>query len=444
MKKKIYIFLKYFATFLLMLMIFNLCLYVVCLIPSSKVEENIKESSYILKKQGASFQLSKIFNVVNNNRTDSVILNESYSIDNEHPYISYMKARKDYKKGLTIKEIEDINGEGVTINYIDGKEVIGMNYDYVGELGDLIDGKLKTSLNYGKYWHGYLVLYRPLLVLLNITQIRTLMLIIFIGLYTYFIYLLNKRFGKNIAWIFGISLICTGFFSASFSLESSPIFLTMMISAIILLKRIDKIKDFSLYIFVVACIANFVDYLTVPLITLGVLCSIYLLKIMEDGKDWKYCTKFLISNTLVWIAGYACTWLSKWILYDLSINKTESMIKVGFTQAFYRMTRNNEHTPREVSYINTIIKILSNSSLYIVLSLWVLMGINKFKITIKKFNPQVVPFLLVSLLPIGWYFTLANHTMMHAYFTYRHVLVFMLGILLAFNQLFFGKEKKDF
>ena len=253
-------------------------------------------------------------------------------------------------------------------------------------------------------------------------------------------FLLNKRFHKNVAIIFGLSLLCSGYFSVSFSLESSPVFLTMMISSIILLKRIDKIKDFSLYLFIIACIANFVDYLTVPLITLGMLCCLYILKLLENGKDWKYCARFLIFHSIVWITGYACTWVSKWILYDLTIESFESMLNIGFTQSFYRMTRDNDYALGETNYFNTIYKILSNSSFFILISLWIMMAINKFKINIEKFNKNAIPFLLLSLLPVGWYIVLANHTMLHAYFTYRHSLVFMLGILLAINELLFQKN----
>ena len=72
-----------------------------------------------------------------------------------------------------------------------------------------------------------------------------------------------------------------------------------MISSIIYLKYIDKIKNFYMYIFIVGCITNYVDYLTVPLITLGMLCGLHLFKLSYEKKDWKECLKELIISSIL-------------------------------------------------------------------------------------------------------------------------------------------------
>lgn len=353
-----------------------------------------------------------------------------------------VKARKNYKMGLTKEELLDATGEGVTVNYdpIEDRETYNYTYDPVGELGDFLSEKIHSSINYGRYWHGYLILFRPLLLIFNILQIRKLLFFTYLLLFIYFTYLVKKRFGKDIAVILALSLIFSGYFSASYSLESSSIFLTMMISSIILLLRIDKIKNFSLYLFGVACITNFVDYLTVPLITLGMLSGLYLLKLMRDGKSWKYCLKFVIFNSIIWLLGYASTWFVKWLLYDITINDGESMIKVGLTQSLYRMRRVNETVSNGSYIIYTIIDIISKSSLYTIISLSLLLIVNKFNFSSKKFNRNALSFLFLALLPIVWYFALANHTVMHYYFTYRQSLLFIIGILLSFYEILFKKE----
>ena len=43
------------------------------------IENNVKESSKILREQGLFYDISKVFNVVINNYTDSIIINEAYS-----------------------------------------------------------------------------------------------------------------------------------------------------------------------------------------------------------------------------------------------------------------------------------------------------------------------------------------------------------------------------
>ena len=103
--------LRYLLAFVGILVTFNLLLTVTSLFPSSLIEDSIQESAEILMQEGNDYRLSEIFAVSNNNFTDSIILNAAYSIDNENPIYSYMVARKNYKKGLTIKELEDSKGE---------------------------------------------------------------------------------------------------------------------------------------------------------------------------------------------------------------------------------------------------------------------------------------------------------------------------------------------
>ena len=445
MKKKVLTILKYVCIFTALIIVFNILLYLVCSFSSNKLEKNARQSYDILREQGMFYVLSDMFYIINNNCTDTVIVNESYSVDKKTPYTSYMKARKNYKRGLTTHELEESTGEGVTVNYNEetDEEVVNYEYEPISEFGDFLNGKIHYSLNYARYWHGYLILYRPLLTQFNISQIRTLLLITYILLFIGFIYLVNKRFGKINAIIFGASLICTGYFSASYSLESSPIFLVTMISSIILLKRIDKIKNFSIYIFVVACVANFVDYLTVPLISLGIPIGLYLIKLLEEGKDYKYCLKFLIRNSIIWFLGYSCTWISKWILYDITIGGTESIIAVGFRQSFYRMERINYTVSDSDKYIfYTIINIIGKASLYSLITACIILKINKFKIINNNSNKKCIIFLLLAIYPVVWYFILANHTVMHNYFTYRQSLLFMLGILLAMNEFLFHQDEK--
>ena len=431
---------KYIFSFIIVILVFNIGLFLVCSFNSKLIKSNVKESSKVLSKQGLFYNLP-FLPVVNNNYTDSIIINESYSVDYKAPFTSYMKARRDYERGKIIKELEENNGEVTSITYNKTKEREVRSFNPVDELKDFLSGKLNYSINYGRYWHGYLILYRPLLIMFNISQIRMFMLVVFTILLGYFLYLLSKRFSKNIPIIYGISLLCSGYFTASYSLESTPIFLVMMISAIIFLKRIDKIKDVYLYIFLVGCMSNFFDFLTVPLITLGMLCSLYLLKLIEVKTDWKKCLSFLITASILWVLGYACTWMTKWVLYDLIISGLHSMIEIGFSQVFYRVQRVNNMTEEKASYIDVIINIIGKSSLYAIATAFILSIVNKFKLFINKSEKGAIAFAIIAFYPIVWYVVLANHTVMHSFFTYRQSFVYMLGVLLFINNQMFAENK---
>ncbi len=441
--KKLISILKYIGIFILVILIFNIGLFLACKFDSNKLENNVVESYKVLSREGATYRISRIFDIYNNNHTDAVIINETYSVDSKHPFLSYMKARKNYKKGLTKYELPESTGEGISVNYDyeTGDEIYEYDYDSIGELYDFLSGTIHYSVNYGRYWHGYLIIYRPLLLVCNITQIRAILHITFILLLLTFVFLVYKRFNISIALIYGLSILLCGYLTASYSLESSPVFLTMIISSIIYVKRIDKIKNSNLYIFIVGCVTNYFDYLTVPLITLGVLASLYMLKLIEDKKDWKYCLKSLIICSVLWAVGYAGTWIFKWIQYDLTIKDMNNMLKIGFVQSFYRMERNNTLVG-DTSIITRTIQIIGPASIYALITIFITMILNKFKTLSHNINKCAIPFLLIALYPIAWYIILANHTLIHFYFTYRHTIIYTLGICLFTYEQLFNSSKR--
>ena len=256
-------------------------------------------------------------------------------------------------------------------------------------------------------------------------------------------FLLRKQFGNIIALIFGLSLVFEGYFFVSYSLECAPIFLVMMISSIVLLKRIDKIQNFYFYIFILACITNFVDYLTVPLITLTIPLYIFILYKQQKNPemDKKEYFKILIKSVIVWGIGYATTWLTKWIVYDVIYN--QGLLKSAINQVAYRTQKSNVRTDKNVWQILTgfMINTLFNFLVIIIILYSLsLIGFNKYKIKINSisnvFKRTGLPILIIAIMPFVWYIVLANHTVLHGIFVYRHMLIFLIGVLLFIKNIF--------
>lgn len=231
---------KYFICFIIIICIFNLLLFLSSLFPSNLIEEKVKESSEILYEEGNTYKFFEFSKLYNNNYTDAIMINEAFSIDNKNPIYSYMSARKNYNRNITKETLQEPVGEL--------KSVGDEKYDPVGELKNFVEGNITTSISYARYWHGYLIGLRTLLLFFNISQIRILLLVVFILLFVYLVYLLKKELGIIIAFIIACSLILEGYFFVSYSLESAPIFIVMMVASIFLLNRIKKIKIF-IYIF---------------------------------------------------------------------------------------------------------------------------------------------------------------------------------------------------
>lgn len=426
--------LKYISTFIILLLIFNLLLFAGSLYPSKIIEKNVKKSSQILTEEGNLYEFFEWSDVVNNNYTDALMINEAYSIDNTNPLYSYMAVRKNFNKEITKKHLADTQEELISINSED--------YDPVGELEQFVNGNIDTSINYARYWHGYLPILRTLLIFFDIAGIRKILLIIFIILFIWLIKLIKEKIGITASMIFAISLILEGYFYVSYSLESAPVFIVMMISSIILLKRIDKIKNLYLYIFIISCITNFVDYLTVPLITLAIPLLLYILYKQKNDKEIK-CKdyiKIIIKSSIIWFIGYATTWISKWIIYDIIYQ--EGLLKSAIMQVMYRSESYNKY--KIITIQEMVRKLIFDNIGYtaMIFNIFIFgcfICKKKYKLKIKEkseyFN-ESIPMLLISIMPLVWYRALANHTLMHYRFVYRHMLIFLIGITICLKNIF--------
>lgn len=466
MKKfKIIKFFKYIITFIGLIIIFNLLLFLGSLFPSNLLEKNVKESAKTLLTEGNRYQIIKTLDVYNDNYTDSIMINTSYSIDNTNPIYSYMSGRKNFNSQITKNSLEDASGELISINTLNEKSlknnsiIVSEEYEPVIELNEFINGKIHTSINYARYWHGYLPFLRTLLLVFNISQIRIFLLILFIIILFYLICLINKKLGNIIAFLFGFSLIVYDYFLVPYSLQNAPIFLVMLISCIILLKNLDRIKNFSLFTFIIGCIANFVDFLTVPIITLGFPLLLYIYYKQNNNIKNTDLTRIVILSTLTWFIGYGLTWLSKWILFDCIYNN--NLLELALNQIIYRSTGsttfNSLSKKVENQNIDELVFILSElishlllllTIAFIFISFFIIIYFkkNRIKISLLKFNiliKQCLPILIIVLLPLFWYILLASHTTKHIFFTYRNMSVSLYGLSICLYKIFqFTKNSK--
>lgn len=108
--------LKFLILFFLLIISFNLILLVGCLFPSSVIQQNVKESSNILLTEGNLYRFFENYDVYNNNYTDSLMINEAYSVDSTHPIVSYMNVRKNYNNIITNEVLSDSLGEATSVN----------------------------------------------------------------------------------------------------------------------------------------------------------------------------------------------------------------------------------------------------------------------------------------------------------------------------------------
>lgn len=265
--------LKYTCTIFVLILIYLSSLYVTSLIPASSLKTKVSESAEILAKQGNNFFVKIAYKnryIKFDNYTDALMVNTAYSIDSRNPLISSLVCRKNYIPGTTKIEYKDTVSELKSASkYPD--------LDQVGELNDTVKGNIEESFEYARYWHGYLIPLRILLCIFNITEIRILFILLFLVLATTLLMLINKKTNIWVMLVFLTAFISVEYLYIGVSLQGSSIFFITMLTSIILIYRYNKIKDFLLLFLIVGSLTSFFDFLTVPLLTLGIPFTIFFL-----------------------------------------------------------------------------------------------------------------------------------------------------------------------
>ncbi|MDU1032943.1 hypothetical protein [Clostridium sp.] len=376
-------------------------------IPNERISENVKESLVVLSKEGVypRFFLNDEGSQLDN-FTDTLMLNTAVYSDGDNAVKSAMK-----------------NGNAYTDNQDDNE---------IDELFAYLNNEKIETSEYGRYWHGYLVLLKPLLFFFNYSQIRYLNIFVLVGLFISVNILIKNRIGTKYMIAFFISVMMSMFWIIPMSLQFSSIYYIMFLSLVFLLKNYDWLKEKKLIpylFFVVGACTSFLDLLTAPLITLGILLVTYLL-FEDEENSIIYKVKEIICDSIMWTMGYGLTWASKWILGSLILGK--NILSEAINQAAYRTS--SVYNGQNISLLEVIKK---NMVLYfnetsikillligIVLIIMLLFKRIRFKYIINK-----IPVLLLAAYPIIWFIVLSNHSDIHYWFTYRSLMISLYSII---------------
>lgn len=451
-KNGIIVLIKFILIFVILLGIYFAIMTLTSLIPSGMLENNVRESSETLVQEGekVTFDLKykeeNIFTF-----TDALMINTAYSIDNNHPIESFILARKNYIPGQT------------TEFYPDGQYNLGANENYISkENGDLYQTKelyglmhgdnIQDSYEYARYWHGYLSILRPLLLLFNYSGIRIVLEIITLISIVTLITLLCKKISITSGVIYGIGLLAISIFIVTKSINEILIFIVAFISSIILLLKKNPEKNIGIFFFVVGSVSNFIDLLTAPLVTLGITAITYFLLVQKNESKVnikRYILDFL-KICISWALGYGITWLSKWVITEIFFGRP--IISQAIEQAVFRSNGPQINGMNIFSLSNVFIRnmeylsspvaitILIAAVIYII----VMMIINRNKkIDFKENLKKCLPYILIFFLPVIWYMVLKQHSYTHVNFTYRILVISIISLLIIASKILVSKNMED-
>jgi hypothetical protein len=304
---------------------------------------------------------------------------------------------------------------------------------------------------YSRYWHGYLVWVRPLLLVFTYLDIRYILMLVFMMLFAANVLGMSRRLGAGVAYVYAFCLGLAYFIMVPWSLQFCEVFLIMMGTTLFFLRKYDvswKISLVGEIFLVIGLVTQYLDFLTAPLLTLGLpLCVLLLINAAQmGGKAVLRSWAMAIHSCITWAFGWGVGWAAKWIVGTVVLGRDRGIIEDALSQAAFRV---NGNAASKASRVTAIVKnaytmlpfssVIGNGErlamvlvglvylvvLVAVLALWVR---RRKRGAWKAYLPVV----FVAALPVLWFVVMAQHSQVHFFYTYRIQMISYFGIMSSF------------
>ncbi|MCI9141740.1 MAG: hypothetical protein HFH87_03840 [Lachnospiraceae bacterium] len=282
------------------------------------------------------------------------------------------------------------------------------------------------EVSYSRYWHGYLVFLKPLLLLTSFNTLRLFQSAVQLILAGWVVMALCRKGAYPLAKAFLISLPFLFFVSTYASLSLSICYYVLTATILVQLKMdtlLIRRKWYGLFFLIVGMATVYFDFLTYPLVTLVYPLGIYLYFHGFQGKSLKKDVSGMIKYSVEWSIGYLGMWAAKWILTDCLTGST--CIQDAVETIFVR-TGSAEGYSKMGGFFSVLAKnaqpFLNWCYVLITIIFAILFFAGMSKILARKIKLNLsgsACYFLLALYPFAWFFLTQNHSEQHWQYTCR-------------------------
>ncbi len=283
-------------------------------------------------------------------------------------------------------------------------------------------GSINGEIEYTRYWHGYLIILKPLLLFFNYADLRVLnMMLDILLMFVVFNTLKDMGFERE-AWGYIVAVLFIVPVVIPLSIQFSSMFYLTNIALWILLKKYNQIvekKGMILYFQMIGMAASYFDFLTYPIASLGIpMVCLFLLD--SDNTLWLKIRK-LIYLSISWGFGYSAMWAGKWVLSTLVLK--DNVIANAISQILLRSShvQNGEKISTMDTWIRNLEFFFKKPYLILIVICFIvaIIGIYMNRKMIIYVIVDTFPFMLIAAMPFAWYTFAEQHSYEHHWFTFR-------------------------
>lgn len=410
-----------------------LALMAVYALPTEPMSRHVKDSIEIYQKEGLYYSWAPGKNSSQiDNFTDSIMLRETI-----------------YPADGSVLENALLNPN---FGYKDDDQVQSLIKQLQGEKEDFV-------FYYSRYWHGYLFFLKPALLITNISNIRMANALLQMFLAASIIYLLGLKLGRGYAFSYFLTYLFLNPISLALSFQYSTMYYLMSFISLFILLRTDWVSkgQHFLYVFLFSGILTaFFDFLTYPLISIGIPLTIFLL-LTRYYQNTREIFQTIILSTVFWGFGYGGMYISKWVLGNLLTNK--DVISDSIQQLGHRVSSSGSDDAMANVVVSPWKAIFQNLKIFfrevilfpvmgsLIYALYRIRKVRKNNLSIDCFSALRRGLMFIACYPFFWYIVFRNHSYIHYWFTYREIgiSIFAIGCLLStFFSTKLSRKEEDY
>ena len=287
-------------------------------------------------------------------------------------------------------------------------------------------GEMQWTIKYTRYWHGFLVFLRPLLMLFSYADLRMLMCTAQMLMIGAMLVLMTKKNHTELLAPFFAACLTLSPMGTTLSLQYFSAYAIMMLGMLGVLlydERLSRGAGYFYYFLLLGMLTCYFDFLTYPLVTVC-MPLILVLYLHRDDKDL-LC--FAIAAGIAWCVGYLGFWAMKWVVGSLLVG--EDLVYNAYHHASYQMSTADTTGGNRFEAIARNLAAVCRPGyavLYLSCAACCLRGRHDWR-TLLHGGRWVIA--AAALVPFVWWPLAASHSIVHSIFTHRLLAITVFALL---------------
>ena len=290
--------------------------------------------------------------------------------------------------------------------------------------------------NYGRYWHGYLAVLKPLLSLFTYEQLRVVNAV-WVALLGLIVAALMWRRGlRRYILPFVVTVLLFDPVATAMNMFYTQVYAVTMLACIAILSGWNWLRAregrLLLLFTLTGCLTSYLDLLTCPLVSFGIPCALCL---CLAATDWKSGLKLALTALICWGIGYGGMWAGKWLLSALLGGEDTGLLET------LQLRSSAMGAPDPLGAVALIVKRLLVQLRVPMLGAALLLALVLAVLFLRRSPLEKLkslawlPWAAVCLLPFVWIAFAQNHSYIHRWFVYRLLAICVFGGLCLLARL---------